>query len=92
MPTTCEIHFINNQTGIFFPGQKIFTTVRLKLTEELKYRTFYIRIQGTARVRFTTDDCKRDGNFVANEIILDVQKRLFHGNGILHIYYLKSDH
>lgn len=84
MPTTCDIYFQNNRKGIFSPGQKLLITVRLKLTEELKYRTIYIRIQGTTRVRFTKDDCNRNGNFIANEDILDVQKHLFNEYGKKH--------
>lgn len=84
MPATCKIHFENNSERIFFSGQKLFMTVRLKLTEELKYRRIYIQIQGTTHVRFTRDDCRREGNFVVNEDNLNVQKRLENGNGNYH--------
>ncbi|XP_031639387.1 arrestin domain-containing protein 17-like, partial [Contarinia nasturtii] len=80
MPTTCKMNFGNHPEKIVFSGQTITITVRLSLTEEIKVRGIYIHLRGKTHVRFLIDDLKRDGSFVGNEDILDMQKCLADGN------------
>lgn len=80
MPTTCEINFENNPKKICCSGQKLYITVRLKLTEEIRCRGVYIQLRGTAHVRFVIDDAKRTGCYTTEEAVLDIRKQLIGGN------------
>lgn len=80
MPTTCKIHFENNEKFVY-SGQKQRITVRLKLTEEIKVRSIYIHLRGKTHVHFMVDDSKREGSYVASEDVLDMQNCLASGNG-----------
>lgn len=71
MPTTCQINFDNNLKKIFFAGQKLHITVRLKLTDEKIVRGISIHLRGTAHVRCFTKD----------EDVLDMTKCLAGDNG-----------
>lgn len=81
MPTTCEINFEENPKRIFFSGQKLHVTVRLKLTEEIKVRGVDIHLRGVAYVRFSVDDSNRAGHYASDENVLDMRKCLVDGNG-----------
>lgn len=81
MPTTCEINFENNPQKICFSGQKLYITVRLKLTEEIKIRGIYIQLRGIAHVRFVIDDARRNGNFTTDEDVLNIRKHLMNEKG-----------
>lgn len=81
MPTTCEICFENNPQKICFSGQKLHITVRLKLTEEIKIRSIYIQLRGTAHVHFVIDDMGRGGRYSTDEDILNIRKILIDGRG-----------
>ena len=81
MPTTCKINFENNPKRIFFSGQKLHVTVRLKLTEEIKVRGVDIHLRGVAHVYFNIDDSNRAGHYASDEDVLDMKKCLVDGNG-----------
>lgn len=81
------MNFGNHPEKIVFTGQTITITVRLSLTEELKVRSIYIHLRGKTHVRFLKDDLKRDGSYVANEDILDMQKCLAENDGCTFCFY-----
>lgn len=76
MPTTCVINFEKNPKKVFFSGQKLHITVRLTLTEEIKVRSVYIQLCGTAHVRFFSN-----GYHTADENVFDMTKSLAGENG-----------
>ncbi|XP_037026630.1 arrestin domain-containing protein 2-like [Bradysia coprophila] len=81
MPTACEINFEHNPQKIVYCGEKIYVTVRLRLTEEIKVRSIDFYLNGTAHVRFFKDDSNRDGYHTERENVLDIRKCLAGGNG-----------
>lgn len=75
MPTTCKIYFEKN-SNIVHPGEKVCIVVRLKLTEEIKYRSITIQLRGKTHMCFLEDDHKREGSYLANDNVLDMKKCL----------------
>lgn len=58
MPTTCKITF-SNPGRVYYSGQLLSGTVRLKLSKGKRVRGVYIRIFGEANVRWS-DYCTID--------------------------------
>lgn len=82
MPITCEIHFESNE-NIIYSGQRFGITVRLKLTEELKFHDITFQVCGKTHVGFVRDDSRKEGSYVNNDHFLDLRKCLVDGdNGI----------
>lgn len=85
--STYKIYFNNNQK-VVYSGQKVYITVRLKCTDNVKIRGINIYLRGKIQGKPTAT------NFIGKDI-LDIQKCLQSGNGgnvytILTVIILRS--
>lgn len=65
------IDFENNKYGVFYAGQMLRGSVRLKLKEEKKIRCVYIRIYGKAICKWMEGSGKSRHTCVGQELYLN---------------------
>lgn len=80
MAITCDIDFENNPNKIFYAGQLLRGTVRLRLNDRKNVRGVHIRIDGKAYCRWTRNGGRRHRVYIGNELYLNETKYLVGGD------------